>query len=223
MSADFQSVLTNVIHHEVDTLLAEHNLLRPGSRITSSINAVKGKNGKDNHAFTSTTDLTHTRLVREWDEGSRETSCNSFLGWYARTIIPRIAANLQQQHQIPLNNFPTDFRSFKGFDLERAARLCRVPQAWVAQTADPSARPGYGDMVRWRSKNHVGVSLDIRGGVWHGVEGGQGGRNQGYDVVEHVTIDKETSGARTYNPTIIRGWVSLLIFFTVLAFKQPGP
>lgn len=138
--------------------------------------------------FAELTGLTQSTLESNWDKGGRLTSCNSFAGQYS-------------MHAIPAEKLKTMLAMF---DLEGAVKKMGIPEAWKRQEDDLSARPGYGDIVRWK-RLHVGVSLGFEGGKWHTLEGGQGGPSTGFDAIKRRT--------RTYNPGEILGWVDLVVIW----------
>lgn len=143
--------------------------------------------------FTELSGLTQTGLKKNWDGGGKLTSCNSFIGQYSLKVT---------DHKLK--------QSLAMFDLEGA--LKKVPGAWVNQKIDLTARPEYGDIVRWSSRLHVGVSLEFEGALWHTIEGGQGGRMAGFDK-----ISRKTS---LYNPAEILGWVDMAAVLDWLDFGQ---
>ncbi len=60
--------------------------------------------------------------------------------------------------------------------------------------------------------NHMAVSLYIEGSTWYTVEGGQGGRRLGYDVIKRKI--------RPWPQPYLRGWVSMR---ALIAETQPSP
>ena len=137
--------------------------------------------------FTQLTGMSQAALKENWDGGGRLTSCNSFVGLYSTRVL---------KGKIK--------RSLAMFDLERAVTRMGIPEAWILQKNDFSARPGYGDIVRWK-RLHVGVSLGFEGGKWHTIEGGQGGPKAGFDqIVRKTTI---------YQSADILGWVDLATIY----------
>jgi hypothetical protein len=91
------------------------------------------------------------------------------------------------------------------FDLEGAVKKMGIPQAWKNQADDITARPGYGDIVRWK-RLHAGVSLGFTDGKWHTIEGGKGGKRTGHDLIARMTYDQ-------YPLTEILGWVDFTVIY----------
>jgi hypothetical protein len=158
-------------------------------------------NGKDKALFTKLTGITQAGLEKNWDgkdgvrgtkDDGRLTSCNSFAGGYSIAIL---GSKLKF--------------SLAAFDLQKSVAAMGIPHAWKNQADDLSARPGFGDLVRWK-RLHVGASLGFVGGKWHTIEGGKGGRNTGYDMVAQVEYDQYPLGE-------ILGWVD----FTAIYDHEP--
>jgi hypothetical protein len=171
-----------IIRGKVDGYLREI----PEDELVSSNHADPGKR----RAFLRYTGLDQATLESWWARGKNLTSCNGFAGIYANAVVPAPK--------------PGRTRNFGMFDLARACQLYGAPEAWIKQRDRPSARPRYGDIVKW-NRLHVSVSLDMRGAQWHVAEGGQGGSRSGYDAVRRHW--------RTYQLAEIEGWVSLVTLF----------
>lgn len=147
--------------------------------------------------FQNLTGLSQAALLKNWagkdgvrgtkDDG-RLTSCNGFAGHYSLAILgAKLKAGL---FMFPIMEF-----------LVKAG----MPEAWKSQTDDPSARPGFGDLVRW-NRLHVGVSLGFEGGKWHTIEGGKGGPSSNFDAVARVTYDQ-------YPQSEIKGWADFAAIY----------
>jgi hypothetical protein len=151
--------------------------------------------------FTELTGITQAGLLANWagkdgvrgtkDDG-RLTSCNGFAGQYSIAILgSKLKGGLFM------------------FPMKEAMTKWGMPQAWKSQADDISARPGFGDVVRW-NRLHAGVSLGFEGNKWHTIEGGKGGRASGFDAVARVTYD-------TYPITEIMGWVDFTVIYDHVA------
>ncbi len=111
--------------------------------------------------FTKLTGTTHATLAQNWAGGGIRTTCNDFVGTFARAM---------------------GTKEYLGrFDLATYLPKIGKGHAWVP--AKSGARPGYGDLVRFASF-HMGVSLDFDGGTWNTVESGQGGPKAGCDIIK---------------------------------------
>jgi hypothetical protein len=161
------------------------------------IPAVVTSNGAESKLFTKLTGITQAGLEKNWagkdekrgtaDDG-RLTSCNSFAGGYSIAIL---GSKLKV--------------SLAAFDLKKLVEKMGMPEAWKNQADDLSARPGYGDLVRWK-RLHVGVSLGFEGTKWHTIEGGKGGPKSGFDQVVRWSYDQYPLGE-------ILGWVDFAAIY----------
>jgi hypothetical protein len=162
-----------------------------------TIPTVVTSHGKNKALFTKLTGITQAGLEKNWagkdevrgtkDDG-RLTSCNSFAGGYSIAIL---GSNLKF--------------SLAAFDLKKAVEKMGFPHAWKNQADDLSARPGFGDLVRWK-RLHVGVSLGFEGMKWRTIEGGKGGPSTGYDQVVRWSYDQ-------YPVVEILGWVDFAAIY----------
>ena len=169
-----QSSSRQIVRQKVDDWLRRFpQLSKPAAQYTSTGNP---------REFASLTGLSQKTLEDFWSRGKRLTSCNAFVGMYSQTLLKRYLGR---------------------FDLKEALGRMNLPEAWIEQADDLSARPGYGDIVRWH-KLHVGVSLDFENGKWHSIEGGQG------VVGKHGSVKRKVSD---YDPSKIMGWVDLAVLY----------
>jgi hypothetical protein len=105
--------------------------------------------------------VTHDQLVKNWQAGGIMTTCNEFVGWYARALGS------------------TEYLG--RFDIETFLTKIGKGHAWVL--AGTGARPKYGDIFRPKSL-HMGISLDFDGDTWNTAESGQGGPIAGRDIMK---------------------------------------
>lgn len=153
------------------------------------------KSVKDNPAFTDLSGLTHTKLLNSWKDGGLLTSCNGFVDKAVSAM---------------------GGRGLGGFDVEKLLRSMNKSHCWITPASKPKSLPRYGDVFETRvparpgqgyENLHVGVSLEIRNGEWHTVEGGQGGPGSlGCDRVARV--------AKAYNERNVLGWVDMKLFLS---------
>ena len=106
------------------------------------------------------------------------TCCNAFTGKYSQKLGSKKQVN--------------------GFYLNKM-----FPKAFVANEPKGTNRPGYGDIVMFvlNKRFHVNVSLDFEGEMWNHVDGGRGGRTDGFDVVRREQDH--------YKRDMIEGWVDI--------------
>ena len=143
-----------------------------------------GSDGKTDPRFEKLTGKTHSGLLKAWDEGSKLTTCNEFVGWFGT----------QLGSQKFLGQFPIKD------ELPKWGRA----HAWV--DAASGARPKYGDIFRPK-KFHMGISLDFEGNMWNTVESGQGGRSQNprRDIIKRKQD--------VWKPHELEGWIDIELFF----------
>src|SRR5262245_41988494 len=133
--------------------------------------------------FTKMTGVTQATLAANWATGGIMTTCNAFTGWFSKAVGCK--------------------EYLRRFDLDTYLPKSGKGYAWVK--SDGTNRPGYGDIVRFKSF-HVGVSLDFEGDTWNTAESGQGGPKMGYDVLKR----KQKS---PYDGSKVLGWVDLDLYF----------
>ena len=141
--------------------------------------------------FNRFTNLTQSTLEGYWKSGKNLTSCNAMVGRYAAEIL-KGKKNVEY---------------FNAFNIKFTCKMMGVPEAWTPKSADPSVKPGFGDVVRW-NKFHVGVSLGFANGNWNTVEGGAGQVSAGFCAVKKK--------ARFYDPSEIMGWANMALLFEKL-------
>jgi len=111
--------------------------------------------------FTKLTGHTQAGLQKNWDGGGIMTTCNEFVGFYARAL---------------------GAKEYLGrFDIEVYLKKHGKGDAWVPATG--GARPKYGDIFRPKSF-HMGISLDFEGEMWNTAESGQGGPKSKRDIIK---------------------------------------
>ncbi len=144
--------------------------------------------------FHKLTGLTQADLELNWNGGGIMTSCNAFVGVYATTLGSK--------------------KNLGCFDIDKKLAGWGKGAAWVPSGGD--ARPKYGDIFllfpppkpgKKYCDLHMGISLDFKGIDWTTAEGGQGGKNTGYDVIKRKHS--------TYPPSGLKGWVDLELYFDV--------
>lgn len=146
-------------------------------------------NGDTAEKFEKITGFKHKTLTDAWDAGKNLTSCNAFSGWFSR--------------QIGCDKF------LGFFDMEKELTKMGREIAWVDSRS--GARPKCGDIFRAKSF-HVGVTYDCTDSFTT-VEGGQGGKNSGCDIVKR-------KGPRPWNPDNVIGWIDIELFASAQsAFK----
>lgn len=130
--------------------------------------------------FERITGLNQTKLTDAWTTGKNLTSCNAFSGWFSR--------------QLGCDKY------LGFFDMEK--ELTKMGREMAYVDARSGARPKCGDIFRAKSF-HVGVTYDCTGDFVT-VEGGQGGKLMGCDVVKRKT--------RPYNADNLIGWIDIELF-----------
>lgn len=134
--------------------------------------------------FTKMTGMTQATLEANWASGGIMTCCNAFTGWYSKELgSPLYLGRFDLDTYLPKNG--------KG-------------DSWIK--SEPGKRPKYGDICRF-AKFHVGVSEDFEGDIWNHVDGGQGGKKTGYDVIKRIR------DAHPFEHTKLLGWVDIEIYF----------
>jgi hypothetical protein len=149
-------------------------------------------NGATAELFKQLTNKTQAQLEENWNAGGKMTTCNEFVGWFGTQL--------------------GSTKYLGRFDIEAELTRMKKGQAWVSATS--GARPKYGDIFRPK-KFHMGISLDFEGDKWNTVESGQGGREQGYDIIKR----KRT----IWDANALQGWVDLELYFGASAPIGPVP
>ena len=153
-------------------------------------------NGETAALFTRLTGATQAALEKNWAAGGYWTTCNEFVGHYARAALKS--------------------KDYLGrFDLDTYLKKVGKGHAWVPRAKD--VWPKYGDvfLIRDAKHLHVGISLDFDGDVWNTVESGQGGPKMKCDVIKRLERD--------YDASAHIGWVDLAVYLDPANQSHPVP
>jgi len=132
--------------------------------------------------FLSLTGVDQAYLQKQWDSGSRFTTCTGFLSvlWSGASAAGGSSRKLR----------PFEMFKHPGWH-------------WYG---DDEYSPTPGDFymlgVRGGATQHVGVIVDIDDETWTTVDAGQGGRNMGYDCIKR-------QGPRSFPPGSFAGWLDI--------------
>lgn len=139
---------------------------------------------RTNDAFKRVAGLDHETLLDSWADGGLLTSCNGFVGHAALAV---------------------GISGLGGFSVEQTLAKWGKQHCWVRPNT--GEEPQFGDIYESRAPGpgyelrHVGVSVSVKDGVWHTVEGGQGGPLAGADKVARIK--------KPYNLNHVLGWVDM--------------
>jgi hypothetical protein len=173
--------------------------MEPGG-LASGPAHTKGNNNAD---FTRLAGMSHDSLLADWAVNKPTTCCNSFISSCAAAMGYTGAADI----------------AVSSFDIAELLATRGLSHVWVLP--DSGAEPECGDIFRLLGdqpdhngvrKNHMGVVLEVNGGSWTTVEGGQGGKTTGFDKI----CKKRYSGS----PGDLRGWASMK---ALLGVNKPLP
>jgi hypothetical protein len=94
------------------------------------------------------------------------------------------------------------------FDIEKKLKAAGLGEAWIPATS--GKRPGYGDPFKPK-KQHMGVSVEFVGDMWHTAESGQGGPGEDYTQGRDIIRRKQTP----WDPNTLEGWVDIDILMRI--------
>ena len=98
------------------------------------------------------------------------------------------------------------------FDLKGQC-LAKAPLAWVSQANNPTARPGYGDIMSYKAPAlHASISLGAQLKFWTVIQSGQGGSKVGADII--------AKGKEDYPINRIVGWINVAILWDYEEMKR---
>lgn len=165
--------------------------------------------------FTKWTGSTQKGLEAKWKEeqairdaggfAGTTTTCNVFLGTLVNKIFD--AGGMERKR-------------FDSFDLQGTGgnawhyypNASQQPQAGdFFQIGKPG--PDRAHAKKGGTFKHVGVILQIGGGVWTTIESGQGGPTLGYDKIKR-------KGPSAFPPSLFMGWINIEEYFD--KWKAPG-
>lgn len=163
--------------------------------------------GASGPKFTKLTGITQAMLQANWSGGGIMTSCNSFVATYAASIGLVIGG-----------------KSLGQFNLDKKVASWGKAYAWIP--ASSGARPKDGDIFEL-NRLHQGVTFTVAGTSWNTVEGGQGGKSSGFDMVKRKE-NPQGGGVlthQTYQKTIesVKGWLDIDLYLNGLPTTLPIP
>jgi hypothetical protein len=171
-------------------------------------------NGGTATLFTTLTGCTHAGLIANWKAGGKLTSCNSFTGLYAWRIgLPAGGA----------------FHALSKQRIDIAVQGIGKGYAWIEAAKNPAALPMYGDVFLMTNLYHVGVSLEVKDGVWYTVEAGQGGPSTGsppeykhaYDSIKRKQAAQKGGILQNSKGVLVKGWVDIDLYMNGLPHPVP--
>jgi hypothetical protein len=138
----------------------------------------------------------HAKLVAVWKDGSQETCCMDFVGWYAAQLAAKLGFSLKGEN-------------LGRFDINK---VISNKSAWISSTG---AKPKYGDVLL-----HTGIHIDVAIGfegdrLWR-VAAGQG-------IVGQRDVITRVKGQAAYNYAKLQGWVDIDVYFGGAAAPGPTP
>jgi hypothetical protein len=171
-------------------------------------------NGEPAGRFKELTGMVHADLIANWKAGGKLTSCNSFTGVYATSI------------GLPAGG---KYHALSKQRIDLAVQGLGKGYAWVEAAANPTARPMCGDVFLMTNLYHVGVSYDVKGGIWYTAEGGQGGPSTGtppeykgaYDSVKRKQAAQNGSILQNTKGVLVKGWVDIDLYMNGLPVPVP--
>lgn len=175
-----------------------------GQEVKSTVGGLtKAQNGGVSPAtdplFNKITNITQVQLDTSWENDPPPglTSCNGFVGYVGKNVT----------------GYGTPTIGMGQFDLLKMAKQVGCQDAYIPSA--PGLKPQFGDICRWKHKFHICISGDFEGNTWNHIDGGQGGKKTGYDIVKRKQDD--------WDEDLLTGWIDMELFGAIYADRQNGP
>ena len=133
---------------------------------------------------------THEGLVHAWNNGRPTyTTCNGLAGLMFNRL------------------FASKKKGINGLDFKLQEQCMAVaPLAWLSQSENPDARPGYGDILSYKPpKLHAAICLGSEQANWQVIQSGQGSMRVGADII--------AKGRDPYPINRVVGWINVAILW----------
>lgn len=139
---------------------------------------------------------THEELKKAWETKPRLTTCNGLAGMMFNKL------------------FASCKRGINGLDFDLKGQChAMAPLAWVDQAENPTARPGYGDILSYKPPHlHAAISLGSNHSTWDVIQSGQGGSKVGADII--------AKGNSPYPIERIVGFINVAVLWDYIEVEQ---